>query len=109
MTNMLVERHDFGYTLKAEEEDFYEREEMLILAVWALGDMDCSLFGEEYCLGNALGMAIDLFDFYTGKIVRFPYVEAESLKEGKTITLYSHEMNEWEHKKYEELIASGEL
>lgn len=106
---MEVKRYGFGFTLKAEEEDLNGREDMLIYAIWALGDKDCSLFGEEYCLGNAIGMAIDLYDYYTGRIVQVPYALMDDLKDGRMIVLYSHEMDEWEREKYEELVAWGEL
>lgn len=104
---MEVKRHKNGdYTLKAEPED-YNREGMLINVIWALDD--CQVFGDEYCLGNALGMAVDLYDTYTDKVVRLPYASVEDLKNGHRVVLRSHKMDKWERARYDELAALGEL
>lgn len=95
-------------TLKAEPED-YDRESMLVHALWALGDHDFSLFGEEYCLGNVLGMAVDCYDAYNDRLLRVPYADIEDLTAGKTIRLYSRPLTAYDRQTYHELATLGEL
>ena len=50
---MIVERKPNGdYLAQAEPSDTApeQRETLLVLLLWALGDSDCSFLGEEYCL-----------------------------------------------------------
>ena len=39
-----------------------ERESTLVNVLWALEDVDTYMYGEEFCIGNCLGMAISLYD-----------------------------------------------
>ena len=90
---MIVERKPNGdYLVQAEPEDLApeQRETLLVLLLWALGDSDCSLLGEEYCLGNALGMVVDVYDYYTGKVIRLPYSQVDKLAEGP-VTFYARD------------------
>lgn len=91
---MIVERKPNGdYLAQAEPSDTApeQRETLLVLLLWALGDSDCSFLGEEYCLGNALGMAADVYDYYSGKVIRLPYSQVDKLAEGKPITFYARD------------------
>lgn len=91
---MIVERKPNGdYLAQAEAEDLApeQRETLLVLLIWAMGDSDCSILGEEYCLGNALGMAVDLYDYYSGKVIRLPYSKVDELAKGKPITFYARD------------------
>ena len=51
---------------------------------------DCVIMGSEFCLGN-FDMAVDFYDCYSGKIVRFPYSQIAKLSEGKPITFYARD------------------
>lgn len=87
---MIVERKPNGdYLAQAEPEDLApeQRETLLVLLIWALED--CSLLGEEYCLSN-FDMAVDLYDYYTGKIIRLPYSQVDKLAEGP-VTFYARD------------------
>ena len=91
---MIVERKPNGdYLAQAESSDTApeQRETLLVLLLWALGDSDCSFLGEEYCLGNALGMAADVYGYYSGKVIRLPYSQVDRLAEGKPITFYARD------------------
>lgn len=90
---MIVERKPNGdYLAQAEPSDTApeQRETLLVLLLWALGDSDCSILGEEYCLNN-YGMAVDVYDYYTGKIICLPYSQVDKLSEGKPITFYARD------------------
>ena len=82
---MIVERKPNGdYLAQAEPEDLApeQRETLLVLLIWAMED--CSLLGEEYCLSN-FDMAVNLYDYYTGKVIRLPYSQVDKLAEGPVI------------------------
>jgi hypothetical protein len=95
-------------TLKAEPEDFEGREDVFTHALWALGDCDCELFGEEYCLSN-YDMAVDLYCCYNDKLLRFPFSLEDDLKAGKTVRLYARNLTADDREEYDRLVAAGEL
>lgn len=72
------------WVAKAEPKDLSpsQRESLLVLLIWAMDD--CQLMGDEYCLSN-FDMAVDLYDYYTGKIIRLPYSEVDRLQQGETV------------------------
>lgn len=106
---MIVSRYENGnMTVKAEPEDITGCEGLLIYLVWALGDKDAYLFGEEYCISN-WDMAIDFYSAYTGLLYRFCYASLEDLKAGKTVRLYGRKMTNDERDEYEELLKKGEI
>lgn len=88
---MIIECKPNGdYLAQAEPEDLApeQRETLLVLLIWAMED--CSLLGEEYCLNN-YDMAVDLYDYYTGKVICLPYSQVDKLAEGKPITFYARD------------------
>lgn len=106
---MLVKRFKNGnFNVKL---DGYEskHESILVNLIWALQDNDCQLFGDEYCIGNALGMAVDMYCYYNDLVITIPYYLLDDLEKGKTIKLYAHNMNEWEKEEFKRLTDLGEL
>lgn len=88
---MIVERKPSGdYLAQAEPSDTApeQRETLLVLLLWAMED--CALMGEEYCLSN-YEMAADVYDYYSGKVIRLPYSQVDRLAEGKPITFYARD------------------
>ena len=88
---MIVERKPNGdYLAQAEPSDTApeQRETLLVLLLWAMED--CALMGEEYCLSN-YEMAADVYDYYSGKVIRLPYSQVDRLAEGKPITFYARD------------------
>lgn len=105
---MIVRRFKNGnYAAKAEPSDF-DQEGLLIHLLWALGDKDCSLFGEEYCLSN-YEMACDVYDCYNDTLVRIPYGVLADLEAGKAIRLYARKLSDDEREEYKELEELGAL
>ena len=87
---MIVERKPNGdYLAQAEPSDTApeQRETLLVLLLWAMED--CALMGEEYCLSN-YEMAVDVYDYYTGKVIRLPYSQVDKLAEGP-VTFYARD------------------
>ena len=87
---MIVERKPNGdYLAQAEPSDTApeQRETLLVLLLWAMED--CALMGEEYCLSN-YEMAADVYDYYTGKVIRLPYSKVDKLAEGP-VTFYARD------------------
>ena len=87
---MIVERKPNGdYLAQAEPSDTApeQRETLLVLLLWAMED--CALMGEEYCLSN-YEMAADVYDYYTGKVIRLPYSQVDKLAEGP-VTFYARD------------------
>jgi len=80
---------DGNFTVKIEEDDRGGRESTLVKLIWELQDNGCELSGDEYCIGNALGMAIDMYDCYTDKTIFIPYADVEKLENDETITFYA--------------------
>lgn len=106
---MIIHKFKNGnVTLKAEPND-YDREDMLMHVLWALEDKDFSLFGDEYCLGNAIGMAVDCYDHYNDRLLMVPYTTVEELKAGKTVRFYSRPLTEDDFETRRRLIAAGRL
>lgn len=106
---MIVKKFKNGnYNVKMEKDDF-NKESTLINLLWALGEYDCGLFGDEYCLGNAIGMAVDVYDYYTDKLVRIPYSILDDLEMGKTVKLYARKLDEFDREEYKRLEALGEI
>lgn len=106
---MIVKKFKNGnYNVKMELNDS-NGESTLVNLLWALGEYDCGLFGAEYCLGNAVGMAVDLYDFYTDKLVMIPYSVLDDLEMGKTVKLYARKLNEFDREEYDRLEALGEI
>ena len=88
---MIVERKPNGdYLAQTEPSDTVpeQRETLLVLLLWAMED--CALMGEEYCLSN-YEMAADVYDYYSGKVIRLPYSQVNKLSEGKPITFYARD------------------
>ena len=88
---MIVERKPNGdYLAQTEPSDTApeQRETLLVLLLWAMED--CALMGEEYCLSN-YEMAADVYDYYSGKVIRLPYSQVNKLSEGKPITFYARD------------------
>ena len=88
---MIIECKPNGdYLAQAEPSDTApeQRETLLVLLLWAMED--CALMGEEYCLSN-YEMAADVYDYYTGKVIRLPYSQVDELAEGKPITFYARD------------------
>ena len=88
---MIVERKPNGdYLAQAKPSDTApeQRETLLVLLLWAMED--CALMGEEYCLSN-YEMAADVYDYYSGKVIRLPYSQVNKLSEGKPITFYARD------------------
>ena len=87
---MIVERKPNGdYLAQTEPSDTApeQRETLLVLLLWAMED--CALMGEEYCLSN-YEMAADVYDYYTGKVIRLPYSQVDKLAEGP-VTFYARD------------------
>lgn len=106
---MIVKKFKNGnYNVKMEKDDF-NWESTLVNLLWALEDHDCKLFGDEYCLGNAIGMAVDVYDYYTDKLVMIPYSVLDELEKGKTIKLYARRLNEFDREEYKRLEALEEI
>jgi hypothetical protein len=104
---MIVNRYENGdIEVTAELEDFEGRESLMVYLVWALGDKDTYLFGEEYCVSN-WEMAIDFYSAYTGLIYRFCYSLLEELRDGKTVRLYGREMTEGDQEEYKRTFGEG--
>lgn len=102
---MVVNRYENGdIEVTAESEDLTGRESLIVYLVWALGDKDMYLFGEEYCISN-WDMAVDFYSAYTGLLYRFCYASLEDLKVGKTVRLYGREMTDDEREEYQELFG----
>ena len=85
-----------------------KQESTLVNLLWGLYDADCVLFGKEYCLGN-FDMAVDVYCYYTDKVVTIPYSVFDELNAGKTVRLYAHKPNEYEREELERLEELGEL
>lgn len=106
---MLVKRFKNGnFNVKLDGHES-PHESALVNLIWALQDNDCQLFGDEYCLGNAIGMAVDMYCYYTDMVVTIPYRALDDLENGKTVKLYAHNMNEWEKEEYDRLVELEEL
>ena len=87
---MIVERKPNGdYLAQTEPSDTApeQRETLLVLLLWAMED--CALMGEEYCLSN-YEMAADVYDYYSGKVIRLPYSQVDKLSEGP-VTFYARD------------------
>ena len=106
---MYVKRFKNGnFNVKLEKnEELHDG--VLVHLIWALYDNDCTLFGDEYCLGNAVGMAVDMYCYYNDKLVTIPYPLLDDLEKGKTIKLHARELDEYDREKYKRLEELGEL
>lgn len=96
---------NFNVKLEKDEE---LHDGVLVHLIWALGDKDCSLFGDEYCLSN-YEMALDMYCWYNDKLVTIPYSLLDDLEKGKTIKLYARELDEYDREEYKRLEELGEL
>lgn len=54
-------------------------------------------------------MAVDVYDYYTDKLVRIPYFVLDDLEMGKTVKLYARNLNEFDREEYDRLEALGEI
>lgn len=68
----------------------YAEESNLVNTLMHFENADMHPASEEYCIGNALGMALDIFDSMTGLVYMLPYVHVDDFAQGKAITLYGH-------------------
>lgn len=86
---MITKRTSNGNWLaKAEPDDLNGREDLLIYLLWAMED--CGQYGDQYCISN-YDMAVDMYDYYTGKTVRIIYSDVDKLREGGWVTFYARE------------------
>lgn len=86
---MITKRTSNGNWLaKAEPDDLNGREDLLIYLIWAMED--CAMLGAQYCLSN-FDLAIDMYDYYTGKTVRIVYSDVDKLRDGGWVTFYARE------------------
>lgn len=60
---MIITKYKNG-NFRVRKEDIDD--ENLIVALCNSAELDFELVGEEYCLGNAIGMAYDLYNANTG-------------------------------------------
>ena len=106
---MLAKRFKNGnINLKAEKEDFDGKESLLVYAIWQLYELDCTLFGDEYCIGN-FDMAVDLYSYYHDVLIRFPYSLLDDLEKGKTIKLYARKLDKYDREEYKRLEELEEI
>ena len=88
---MIAYRNDQdNWIAQAEPEDNLSNSEVSVFARLLSEMEDCVIMGEEYCLSN-FDMAVDLYDYYTGKVVHLPYSEMDKLRAGETVTFYARE------------------
>lgn len=105
---MIVKRFKNGnFNVKMEETDV-NRESTLVNLIWALYEEGCTLFGDEYCISN-WGMAIDMYCYYTDKLIRIPYSIIDDLENGKTVKLYDRDLTEGDREEYTRLEELGEI
>jgi len=105
---MIVKRFKNGnFNVKIDGHES-PHESTLVNLIWALGDYDCQLFGDEYCISN-FEMGVDMYCYYNGMIVSIPYRVLNDLEDGKTVKLYAHNPDEWEIEEYNRLVELGEL
>lgn len=106
---MIVKRFKNGnFNVKREPGEVFH-DGALVHLIWALQDYDCQIFGDEYCLGNAIGMAVDMYSYYTDKLIMIPYPLLDDLEAGKTIKLYARNLDKWDREEYNRLVEIGEL
>ena len=86
---MVTKRTSNGNWLaKAEPDDLDNREDLLVQLIWAM--TDCDLYGEQYCISN-YDMAVDMYDYYTGKTVRIIYSDVDKFREGGWVIFYARD------------------
>ena len=103
---MIIKRYKNGnFTAKMEDRD-YNNEGTLINLIWGLYDADCELFGEEYCLSN-YEMAVDMYCYYTDRLIRIPYSILEDLENGHTVRLYARKLDKYDRAELTELEAGA--
>jgi hypothetical protein len=103
---MIINRYKNGnFTAKMEESD-YNRESTLINLIWGLYDADCELFGDEYCISN-WEMAVDMYCYYTDRLIRIPYSILEDLENGRTVRLYARKLDEYDRAELAEMEESA--
>lgn len=105
---MIIKKYKNGNITAKMEADDRNRESVLVNLIWALGDNDCQLFGEEYCLSN-LEMAVDVYDSYNDMLIRIPYRVLDDLDNGKTVRLYARPLDEYDREELARLQEAGEL
>lgn len=70
---------------------------------FVLDELDCYLVGEEYCIGNALGMAVDVYNAHSDYCYMLAFKDIEEvLMAGKTLKLYAREPDETDREKLRE-------
>lgn len=70
---------------------------------WTLDELDCYLVGEEYCIGNALGMAVDVYNAHSDYCYMLVFKDIEEvLMAGKTLKLYAREPDETDRERLRE-------
>lgn len=103
---MIIKRYKNGnITAKMEETD-QNSEGTLINLIWGLYDADCTLFGEEYCISN-WEMAVDMYCYYTDRLIRIPYSILEDLENGQTVRLYARKLDEDDRAELAEMEATA--
>lgn len=103
---MIIRRYKNGnFTAKMDDMD-HNRESTLVNLIWGLYDADCELFGDEYCISN-WEMAVDMYCYYTDRLIRIPYSILEDLENGRTVRLYARKLDEYDRAELEELEESA--
>lgn len=69
-------------------------DENLIVALCNSAELDFTPLGEEYCLGNALGMAQDLYNWNTGKTYMITHDKAVKWKYMRSIYITGYPASE---------------
>ena len=103
---MIIRRYKNGnFTAKMDDMD-QNGESTLINLIWGLYDADCTLFGDEYCISN-WEMAVDMYCYYTDRLIRIPYSILEDLENGRTVRLYARKLDEYDRAELAELEESA--
>ena len=103
---MIIKRYKNGnFTAKMDDMD-QNGESTLVNLIWGLFDADCTLFGEEYCISN-WEMAVDMYCYYTDRLIRIPYSILEDLENGRTVRLYARKLDEYDQAELAELEESA--
>jgi hypothetical protein len=105
---MITKRFKNGNINVKLEKDETIKESLLIDLLNELYYLDCTLFGEEYCISN-YDMAIDVYSYYDDVLIRIIYSDLDKLKEGKTIKLYARKLDKYDRELYKQLEENGEI
>ncbi len=62
---------------------------------YALEDVDCYFYGEQFCLSN-YAMGIMIYNFYSDKVYLLNFADTDKLLQGKTLKLYARKPDEYD-------------